>query len=102
MQQLEPIAAALKSVEGLWEGMQPLGESVLKHLRLAGTDIAYETLWLDLVFDIGDARGERVVLTRRQRVRSLTHVPATVRELVWGDGEHLAHYSVRGARRVGE
>jgi len=62
--------------------------------------LSYETLWLDLVLDLEDARGRRAVLTRRQRVRFLSADGAVLRELVWGQGEQLLRYTARGARRM--
>lgn len=61
---------------------------------------AYENLFLDLTFDIQDRQGMRAVLRRRQRVRFLVEEPEVVRDLVWGEGEPLAHYRVRGATRL--
>ena len=84
--------------------------ALLRELRLAGAVLggalgrprparAYETLWLELVLDLDDPRGERAVLTRRQRIRF--HAGAVVvRELVWGEGEQLARYTAQGARRL--
>jgi hypothetical protein len=99
---VEPLTGALKPVTALWQAVRPLVVAVRKHLRRPGTAGAYETVWLDLAFDIADPRGERVVLTRRQRVRLLRPGHVTVRELVWGEGEPLVRYQARGAQRVGE
>jgi len=85
--------------------------SVVRQLRAAGDmlfhprepdrpALSYETLWLDLVLDLQDARGSRAVLTRTQRVRFLAPDGAVLRELLWGSGEQLLHYSIRGARRL--
>jgi hypothetical protein len=62
---------------------------------------AYETLSLTLRLELADPRGARAVLTRRQRVRLLTPDGVFLREVIWGEGNQLARYSVQGARRVG-
>jgi hypothetical protein len=86
--------------------------AVLRELRLALATLLdhvgqrpavepYETLWLALVLDLLDARGERAVLTRRQGIRLRRPDGAIVRELVWGEGEQLVRYTAAGAHRLG-
>jgi hypothetical protein len=60
----------------------------------------YETLRLEIVLDLQDAQGHRAVLGRRQSVRFLVPDTGVVRDLVWGDGNQVAHYTAKGARRV--
>jgi hypothetical protein len=62
---------------------------------------SYETLSLALRLELCDPRGARAVLTRRQRLRLLAPDAVFVREVIWGEGNQLARYSVQGARRVG-
>ena len=62
----------------------------------------YENLRLDLMLDLDDATGAHAVLGRRQRIQF--HIPDTgvVRDLVWGEGNQLAHYTANGAKRIFE
>jgi hypothetical protein len=105
---MDALRTQLQTLTGVFKDVGNTIRALRSALRtVAGRGVrrpafAYETVWLDLAFDIRDAQGAQVVLTRRQRVRFLTHESATVRELVWGNGEPLARYSARGARRVGE
>jgi hypothetical protein len=62
---------------------------------------SYENVSLDIVLDIRDPKGQRAVLERRQRVRFLTSDSGAVRDLVWGEGNTLVHYTAVGARRLG-
>ena len=70
-------------------------------LRRPRPPVAYETVSLALQLELQDARGERAVLRRRQRVRFLGDGGAVVRELLWGEGDQLVRYQARGARRIG-
>jgi hypothetical protein len=63
--------------------------------------VAYETIGLALRLELCDPCGARAVLTRRQRLRLLAPTGVFVREVIWGEGNQLARYSVQGARRVG-
>src|SRR4051794_32890740 len=69
-----------RGVSALWCSVTPN-----RRARVGQPPGAYETLWLDLSFEIKDSRGQQALLTRRQRVRFLTDDITAVRELVWGD-----------------
>lgn len=60
--------------------------------------VSYENVRLEALVDILDNRGHRALVTRTQRVKFLTPDAGVIRELIWGDGETLASYSVEGAR----
>ena len=72
--------------------------AVLSKLPRAGA-VSYENVSVDLLLDIRDPAGSTAVLERKQRVRFLASEAGTIRELIWGEGEPLAHYSTRGATR---
>lgn len=61
----------------------------------------YENDFIEEVIDIRDAAGQSAVLEKRQRVRFRHSESAILRDGLWGDGDQLARYSVRGARRIG-
>lgn len=63
--------------------------------------VSYITEHLSLALDITDHRGERAVLTRAHQVQFLVGESGVLREPVWGDGEPLGGYRVRGARHLG-
>ena len=105
--QLEALSGLVDAVAGLLTR----GISLVRHIRQAASSVvkgrkpaasprAYETLWLDLVLDLQDPRGERAVLTRRHRVRFLTADAGLLRDLLWGEGRPLARYTAHGARRI--
>lgn len=103
MSLLEALSAAVSSLEtaaGLFDRVTKIWNQVIQHLNLAGAGIAYENLSLDIVVQIRDPRGATAVLHRRQRVRFRDQEGAIIRDLVWGDGEALARYAVKGARRL--
>jgi hypothetical protein len=88
----EATAHLMRQLRQLW--------AAVRDLRRRHPSAAYENLLLELVLDIQDRRGLRAVLERRQRVRFLADEAEVVRELVWGEGEQLSRYSVRGACRL--
>lgn len=99
IESLQGLSSAVEVGARLVGQLQELWKSLIQvaHSRPV---VAYENLLLELVYDIQDRHGIRAVLDRRQRVRFLAEDSEIVRELVWGDGEQLARYSVRGARRM--
>lgn len=100
--QADALNGLVTAVAGVVRQLRTAGGALFGPRQSNRPALSYETLWLDLTFDIADARGERVVLTRRQRVRLLRPGQVTVRELFWGEGEPLVGYRARGAQRVGE
>ncbi len=95
----ELIAQLLHAAAVLARELRPLLTAVLGWRPRPAA--AYETVSLALVLELVDARGERAVLHRRQRVRFLGNGGAVVRELLWGEGEQLVRYQAHGARRIG-
>src|SRR3712207_3385467 len=96
----ELITDLLTATTNLLRELRLLGAAVAGHFGRWAPTVACETLWLDVVLDLTDAQGERAVITRRQRVRVLAPGGVVVRELVWGEGEQCARYTVRGAQRL--
>ena len=96
----DALAALLSAVAALVRELRLAGGAVLAWVRPHRPAVPYETLSLELVLDLADPEGKRAVLTRRQRIRSLTAGTLVVRETVWGEGEQLARYAVVGARRL--
>ena len=62
--------------------------------------VQYENALIDLILDIQDLYGRRAVLAKRQRVVCRAR-DVVIRDLAWGEGEAIAGYSSRGARRLG-
>src|SRR5437899_474485 len=87
----------VRSAAGVVQQLRTIGGIVFARRQPSSAALAYETLWLELAFELCDARGERAVLTRRQRVRVLAADVVVLRELVWGEGKQLARYSAQGA-----
>lgn len=103
MSLLEGMSAAVATLEttvGLFDRVTKIWNQVTQRLDLAGNGLAYENLSLDVLVEIRDPRGTTAVLQRRQRVRFRDQEGAIIRDLVWGDGEALARYAVKGARRL--
>ena len=97
---VDAVAGLLTRAHSLVRHLRQAVSSLLQGRKPAAPPRAYETLWLDLVLDLKDPRGERAVLTRRQRVRFLTADAGFLRELFWGEGRLLARYRAQGAHRV--
>lgn len=95
------LAQLLAAAADLLREARLAGVALLSRLSARQPAKPYETLWLELVLDLQDERGERAVLQRRQRIRFLVDGGALVRELVWGEGEQLVRYHARGAHRLG-
>ena len=93
------LTALLHAAAALLRELRFAGAALGGSLRRSWPAMAYETLWLELVLDLRDGRGERAVLMRRQRIRFHAGA-AVVRELVWGEGEQLTRYTAQGARRL--
>jgi hypothetical protein len=96
----EALAPLLEAVAHVARELRLIVSALRRRVRPVWPPMPYETLWLELVLDLDDPRGERAVLTRRQGVRFLSQGGAVVRELVWGEGEQLVRYHARGARRL--
>jgi hypothetical protein len=93
------IAAAVGSLAVLGRQLAAL-RALAREVLPRRSGAAYENLLLELIWEIQDRRGLRAVLDRRQRIRFLRDEAEVVRELAWGEGEQLARYRVRGARRM--
>jgi hypothetical protein len=98
------VAGRLTAALDAWSRLMRQVPLVLKVLRpFLSPELprpAYENLSLDAALDIRDADGKRAVLHRRQRVRFRVKDGAVVRDLMWGDGDLIAHYAVKGGRRL--
>ncbi len=99
--QIDALNGLVDGLAGVVRQLRAVAGWLVGHRQPNRPSLSYETLWLDLVLDLQDARGRRAVLTRRQRVRFLAPDGAVVRELLWGSGEQFVRYTVRGARRMG-
>ena len=96
----ETLVALLNAAAHLLAELRQARAAAAHWLRGRGPAVSYANPRLDLVLAIGDARGARAVLTRRQRVEFLVEESGVVRDLVGGEGEVLAGYRTDGARRL--
>ena len=53
------------------------------------------------MWDLADSRGQRAVVTRKQRVRFLAGEAGVITGPVWGDGRQFQRYEITGAKRLG-
>ena len=97
---VDAVAGLLTRTRALVRDVRQAASHLVKGRKPAAPLPPYETLWLDLVLDLQDPRGERAVLTRRQRVRFLSGDAGFLRDLLWGEGQPLARYTAQGARRI--
>src|SRR3972149_5188898 len=100
---LEGLAGLLSTLQLLAQSVEQMTKAVrkLSSLSLLPPSVSYENLSLDYVFDIRDPKGKRAVIRRTQRVRFRADDAGVIRDLVWGEGDALAGYSVVGAMCVG-
>ncbi len=104
MRLLEGLATALSSLQVLVQvmgAMTKAAKELRSLVRLLPSPVSYENLSLDYVFDIRDPKGKRAIINRRQRVKFRVDDGGVIRDLVWGEGNPLAGYSVVGAKCAG-
>jgi hypothetical protein len=95
---IENTVGLLSRAQRIWSSVKALLPSL--GLQKPTVSEPYENRFLELVVDIRDSRGDKAVLSRRQGIRFLSAEHGLIRDLVWGDGNTLARYCVRGARRL--
>ena len=98
---MSAVAASLAALSKLAVELRAAASRLAQIAERLRHQSSYETLLLDVELDIRDRRGRRAIVNRRQRVQFLREDTGVIRELVWGEGEPLAGYSVQGAQRLG-
>src|SRR6478672_3026772 len=73
----------------------------LNLVRSKPVPYSYENLLLDFSLDLQDVRGQRAVITRKQRVHFLTAEAGVLSSPIWGEGVQLKRYLLIGAKRLG-
>src|SRR3990172_296321 len=103
MRFLEGLAGLLSTLQLLAQAVEQMTKATrkLSSLGLFPPSVSYENLSLDYVFDIRDPKGKRAVIRRTQRVKFRADDAGVIRDLVWGEGDPLAGYSVVGATCAG-
>ena len=99
--ELNQAGAIAQALGNCLQLLERLVTVVARLLPQRSPSTSYENLSLSIHLDIRDARGRRAVLSRVHRVRFLTGESGVIRDVVWGDGDTLRGYEVKGATVVG-
>ena len=95
---LELISTAVSLVQALSELAVHVSKTAPRIRALLGVfanPVTYENLSFEFRLEIKDARGERAVLIKRQRVCFRLANAGLVRDLAWGDGQLMDEYEPR-------
>jgi hypothetical protein len=94
------LGTALEALIRIMRLLQPVLKTMWPFFNVRAPRVVYETVSLTIALDIQDVQGKRAVLLRHQQVQFSVADVGVVRDLVWGDGNPLVRYSVRGGQRL--